>query len=115
MFIEPPPETDDVKELRSWCHKLQQFLINDDLHGSDEWNPPAISAGAKETYNVTVTGATVGDYAIASFSIDITNDLSITAHVSAADTATVQVENHSGGTVDLGTVTVYARVFRRTT
>jgi hypothetical protein len=113
MFIETPPK--DEKKLYAWLLKLHERLIQDDLKGSDEWNPPAISAGAKETYNVTVTGATVGDYAIASFSIDITNDLSITAHVSAADTATVQVENHSVGTVDLGTVTVYARVFRRTT
>ena len=115
MFIEPPPETEDVKELRSWCHKLQQFLINDDLKGSETWDPGNVVDGEMVSNDVTVTGAVLGDYAIASFSLDVA-DLVLDAQVTATDTVTVTLTNDGiGAGVDLSEGTLYFRVFRRTT
>jgi hypothetical protein len=62
---------------------------------------------------VTVTGAEVGDYAIASLSIDIL-DLVLDAQVTAANTVTCVLANNTGGPIDLDSATVYVRVFRRT-
>jgi len=112
MFIEPPPNNED--DLYLWLKKLQERLIQDDLKGSATWNPGSIADGDEETTTVTVTGAVVGDYAIASFSVDVA-DLTLDAQVTAADTVTCVLSNNTGGAVDLAEGTVYARVFRRTT
>jgi hypothetical protein len=112
MFIEPPPM--DQEQLRDWCQKLQQRLLEDDLKGSDTWtNPAEIADGDELAKEVTVTGAVLGDYAIASFSLDVA-DLVLDAQVTAADTVTCVLANNTGGGVDLAEGTIYVRVFRRT-
>ena len=112
MFIEKPPK--DPEQLYNWLLKLQERLVQDDLKGSATWDPGSIAHGNEEATNVTVTGAELGDYAIASFSLDVT-DLELDAEVTAADTVTCVLSNSTGGAIDLGEGTVYARVFRRTT
>jgi hypothetical protein len=113
MFIEPPPM--DQEQLRDWCQKLQQRLLEDDLKGSETWNPGNVADGEMVANDVTVTGAVLGDYAIASFSLDVT-DLVLDAQVTAADTVTVTLTNDGiGAGVDLAEGTIYVRVFRRTT
>jgi hypothetical protein len=114
MFIEPPPETEDITELRGWCQKVQQKLLEDDLKGSDTWNPGSIGDGNEEAKEVTVTGSALGDYAIASFSLDIA-DLVLDAQVTATDTVTCVLANNTGGAIDIASGTIYVRVFRRTT
>jgi len=114
MFIESPPKTDDIKELRIWCEKLQAKILEDDLKGSATWNADAIADGDEEAKEVTVTGAAVGDYAIASLSIDI-SDLVLDAQVTAANVVTCILANNTGGAINLDSATVYVRVFRRTT
>ncbi len=81
------------------------------LTGSTTWDPASIADGDKEAKDVTVTGAAMGDYCIASFSLDVT-DLSISATVTAADTVTVVLANNTGGAVDLGSGTVSVLVLR---
>jgi len=114
MFIHPPENTDDINVLLNWCNQLQRKLIEDDLKGSATWDAGSIADGAEEASTVTVTGAEVGDYAIASLSIDI-SDLVLDAQVTAANTVTCVLANNTGGAVDLASATVYVRVFRRTT
>lgn len=114
MFIERPPTEGDHEDLALWCEKLYQKILEDDLHGSATWNPGSIAGGAEEAATVTVTGAALGDYAVASFSLDVT-DLVLDAQVTAADTVTCVLANNTGGAIDLASGTVYVRVFRRTT
>lgn len=81
------------------------------LNGSATFNPADLADGAGETTTVAVTGAALGDMAIASFSLD-TSGLTITAWVSAADTVSVRFQNESGGALNIGSGTLRARVFK---
>lgn len=75
------------------------------LTASDTWDPGAIADGDEEVKDVVCTGALLGDYAIASFSLDLT-DLVICAAVTAADTVSVSLLNNTGGSINLGSGTV---------
>jgi hypothetical protein len=80
--------------------------------GSATWNPAEIANGAEEAKEVTATGAQLGDFAIASFSLDVT-DLVLDAQVTAANTVTCILANNTGGAIDLAEGTVYVRVMGR--
>jgi hypothetical protein len=79
------------------------------IEGSATFDPANLVDGAGETTTVTVTGAALGDFAEASFSNNL-NGISLTAWVSAADTVSVRFQNESGGTLDLASGTLRARV-----
>lgn len=81
------------------------------ITGSATWDPASIANGAQATTSVTVTGAVLGDFAIASASIDL-GELILTAHVGAADTVHVCLNNATGGAVDLASFTVNVLVIR---
>lgn len=68
-------------------------------------DPPSLAAGARVSATVTVPGAKVGDFAIASFSA-LTADVALSAAVTAADTVTVWFVNNGAGTVDLASGTL---------
>lgn len=76
---------------------------------SKTWNPGSIADGNEEVTEVTVVGASLGDFALASFSLDVT-DLALTAQVTAEGTVTVQLGNWTGGNIDLGSGTVRVKV-----
>lgn len=78
--------------------------------GSKTYDPPSLVDGAGTSTTVTATGAALGQFAAASFSLDLQGVI-ITAYVSAADTVTVRFQNESGGTVDLGSGTLTVRVW----
>ena len=81
------------------------------LSGSATFDPASLADGAGETTTVTVTGAALGDFAMASFSLT-TSGLTITAWVSAADTVSVRIQNETGaGPVDIASGTLRCRVF----
>lgn len=75
--------------------------------GSVVYDPPNLADGAGVTTTVTVTGATLGDIAEASFSLD-TQGITVTAWVSAANTVSVRFQNETGGAIDLGSGTLRA-------
>jgi len=75
------------------------------------FNPPNLADGAGTTTTVTVTGAALGDYAIASFSLDL-QGITVTAYVSSANTVSVRFQNESGGALDLASGTLACRVFK---
>lgn len=81
------------------------------LKGSATYDPGSLADGVGTTTTVTVTGAALGDYAYASFSLDL-QGITITAWVSAANTVSVRFQNESGGTLDLASGTLRARVVR---
>lgn len=81
------------------------------LSGTATFNPANLADGAGETTTVTVTGAALGDVALAAFSLDITG-LTVTAYVSAANTVSIRLQNESGGAVDLASGTLTAVVLK---
>lgn len=111
MKIDAPPILEDTT-LSDWLYRFWQKSQEDHLYGSATWDAASIANGAEEATTVSVTGAEVGDMALASLSIDI-SDLVLDAQVTAADTVTVVLANNTGGAIDLASATVYVRVFRR--
>jgi hypothetical protein len=83
------------------------------LSGSATYDPASLADGAGATTTVTVTGAALGDFALASFSLDL-QGITLTAWVSATNTVSVRFQNESGGTLDLGSGTLRAFVRQQT-
>lgn len=81
------------------------------LTGSATYDPPSLADGAGASTTVTVTGAILGDYAIASFSLS-TQGILVTANVTAANTVTVRFQNETTGPIDLLSGTLRAAVIR---
>lgn len=82
------------------------------LEGSATWDPGSIADGDMEAKDITVTGASLGDFVLVSFSLDVA-DLTLTATVTATNTVTAVLANNTGGAVDLGSGTIRARVLTR--
>jgi len=78
------------------------------------WTPnggAAIANNASAFVAFAVQDAEFGDFAVASFNLNLGN-LTISAAVSAPDTVTVTLTNNTGGAVTLGTGIVAARVYK---
>ena len=61
---------------------------------------------------MTVTGAAVGDFVLASCAADL-QELQLTGQVRTANTVELTLSNSTGSSVDLGNSTFYARVYSR--
>ena len=79
------------------------------LVASTDYNPPAIAAGTISTTTVVVTGASLGDFATASFSAPNAG-VQLFAQVTAANTVTVSFWNSTGAPIDLAAGTLRVRV-----
>jgi len=110
MQIQHPPKTGNAA-LDIWLERLK-YQLELSYSGSATWDPGSIDDGDEEAKEVTVTGATLGDYALASFSLDVA-DLVLNAQVTAANTITCILANNTGGAVDLAEGTVYVQVIKR--
>lgn len=77
------------------------------VSGSAVYDPGNLADGQGVTTTVTVTGAILGDYAEASFSLDL-QGIALTAWVSAADTVSVRFQNETGAPIDLASGTIKA-------
>ena len=75
------------------------------------WDPGAIASASFASKDITVTGAALLDFALASFSLDV-QDLQLDAQVTAANTVTVTLYNNTGGSVNLASGTVKVLVFK---
>lgn len=78
--------------------------------GSKTFDPPSIAAGAQASTTVSVVGAILGQFAVASFSLDLAL-IQVTAYVSAPDVVTVVFRNGTAGAIDLASGTLAVRVF----
>jgi len=67
---------------------------------------------ADEATTVDCPGAALGDFALASLSID-NEDIIMSASVSAADVVTVNAKNIGGTTKDLGSATIRVLVIKK--
>lgn len=79
-----------------------------ELEGSATYDPPNLADGAGATTTVTCTGASLGMFAEASFSLDL-QGITLTAWVSASNTVSVRFQNESGGAIDLASGTLRVR------
>ena len=82
------------------------------LQGSAAWNPGSLANGASAATLVGVTGAALGDIALASFTSITSGNWHISAIVNTTNQVTVSIENVTGGTVDLPNGTVNVRVLK---
>jgi hypothetical protein len=82
------------------------------LEGSATWNPAQMTVSTSDATSTTVTvaGAKMGDFAMASFSNDVV-DCILDAQVTAANTVSVVVGYLHDVTVDLASGTLRVRVF----
>lgn len=81
------------------------------LMNSVVYDPPSLADGTGATTTVAVTGAVMGDVALAGFDKDLQGIL-VTASVSAADTVAVRFQNETGGVIDLASGTLNVRVLK---
>jgi hypothetical protein len=79
------------------------------LQASATVDPASIADGDELAGEITVTGAALGDFVLASFSLDLT-DVALTAAVTAANTVTWTILNNTGGAIDLAEGTLRVRV-----
>lgn len=79
------------------------------LSGSATFDAASLADGAGETTTVTVTGAALGDFVLVSHGVDL-QGITVTGYVSATNTVSVRFQNESGGTLDLASSTLRARV-----
>lgn len=77
---------------------------------SKVYDPGNLADGAGETTTVTCKGAILGQFALASFSLNL-QSIILTAWISAANTVSVRFQNESGGAVNLASGTLQVRVF----
>ena len=82
------------------------------LETSLTWDPPSISAAGYTATTLTLTGASLGDYVQASFSLDITG-CTLHAFVSATNTVTAVLQNLTAGTINISSGTLRVRVERK--
>ena len=79
------------------------------MTASATWDPASIADGNEVAVEVTVPDAKLGDFVLASFSLDVA-DLMLTAAVTAANTVTAVLANNTGGSVNLGSGTLRVKV-----
>jgi hypothetical protein len=75
-----------------------------------DWASLADGAGASE--DMVAEGAVLGDYCLASMSVDI-QGMILSCAVKSANTVTVRLQNESGGTVDLASGSLRALVLKK--
>jgi hypothetical protein len=81
------------------------------LTATATYDPVSLTTGSQTSTTVTVTGAALGDFVSASFSVD--NALiQVTVYVSAANTVTLVLRNGTAGTIDLASGTLTVKVWR---
>jgi hypothetical protein len=90
----------------AWEPALPRVLV-----ASATYDPPNLVDGAGVSTTLTVTGAALGDFVLASFSLDLLG-ITLTGYVSAANTVTLRFQNESGGVLDLASGTLRVLVVK---
>lgn len=81
------------------------------LNGGKVYDPPNLADDTETSTTVTITGAALGDFALASFSLS-TQGIKLTAEVTATDTVIVNLHNQTGGAIDLASGNLNVRVWK---
>lgn len=89
-----------------------QLYSRNEYIGSATYDPASLADGIGVTTTVPVIGATLGDFAVASFSNDL-QGITVSAWVSSNNVVGVRFQNETGGTIDLASGTLRAVVVKR--
>ncbi|MXP42998.1 hypothetical protein [Allopontixanthobacter sediminis] len=76
------------------------------------YDPASLASGASVSVNQTLTGVALGDFVLPSFSLDL-QGVTLTAAIKSADTIAFTFSNLTGAAVDLGSGSLYAKIFKR--
>lgn len=117
--IEPPVRADiagrDGRVASSW-HNWFSFVGNRlgkaSIVSIEDVDPGSLLTGSRQAATVTMPGAALGDFAIASFDA-LNADVSLLAAVTAENTVTVWFYNLGAGTVDMPAGTLRVRLEKR--
>jgi hypothetical protein len=90
-----------------WFEQSRSFPVQ--AAGIATYDPPSLADGIGATTTVAVTDAALGDFAEASFSLDL-QGITVTAWVSSAGVVSVRFQNETGGLLDLASGTLRATV-----
>lgn len=82
------------------------------LEYSGSYDPASMAAGETTSTTVTVTGAVMGDYVIASHTQNLAGCI-LSAYVSAPNTVTVLLLNTTAGTVNIAVGTLNVAILRK--
>lgn len=82
------------------------------LQGSETKDFASLADGAGASEDVSVSGAVLGDFCVASLGVDVV-DLTTSCDVTATGVATFRVQNETTGAVDLASTTLRVMVIRR--
>jgi len=84
-------------------------FVEESYTASATYNPPSLASGAQSITTIAVSGAALGDYVSASFSVAL-QGVSVNAWVSAANTVSISFTNLTAGVVDLGSGTITVEI-----
>uniref|UniRef100_A0A6H1ZRU7 Putative structural protein n=1 Tax=viral metagenome TaxID=1070528 RepID=A0A6H1ZRU7_9ZZZZ len=79
------------------------------LHASSTWDAGSINDGDETAQDVTVDNAALGDIVACSLEVDVA-DLALTAQVTVANNVALQLNNNTGGAIDLASTTYHIYV-----
>ncbi len=87
--------------------ELRQFqgAFSDTWAIKDTFNFGSVADGNEEATAITVSGVGVGDMVLGVATSSSAQDLNLIAQVTGSDTIEFQVENNTGGAIDLATAT----------
>lgn len=111
----PPRIDSDLSLLTKWrenVYIILKRLLATRIRFSATFNPPDIANNASASQAFTVTGAAVGDIALAAMDQDLTG-MTLYAYGSAANEVTVVFTNNSGGAKNVPSGTIYIDVYKR--
>jgi hypothetical protein len=115
-MLQPPTTFKEFSEVETfllgWFQVLTELIpFKEILFGSETKDWGSIADHQEAAEEVTVTGAALGDFALASMSVDVA-DLQLSADVTAANTVTCVLSNSTQGAIDLGSGTLSVMVFK---
>lgn len=103
-FREDQSQKNIIDNLIQDLKDLRDFFVSGVLKATGTWDPASIADGDSLDKDVSLTGVVLGDFALASLSLDQAG-LAITAQVTATDVLTITLVNNTGGAVDLASLT----------
>lgn len=112
----PPNDVPIVDETKRLFWRWRQYFVSKDnqIQSSADWTPTAgLADAAVSSTTVSVTGAQIGDQALATHDQIGPNGVLISAFVQAAGVVRVVVMNKTGAPLTIAAGTVYVTVFRR--
>lgn len=96
---------------RSFGRKQFQALFSGVVAATATLNPGSLTTGTGESDTVALSEVQLGDIVLVSFKEDM-QGLQSVGYVSAAGVVTIRIDNNTGGTIDLASITINVLVLR---